>query len=141
MALGKGLLRIEVQGTPASIDDLVGHRVVGLRSITTGLVTPLEFGEGESLRTLSLPSTLTVTGTESYLDGIRLGLGLAQMPRFHVEGDLRRGTLMEILKDTRLPSAPVSLLYARTRQLSPRVRAFLDWATREFASHDTRPSH
>ena len=28
---------------------------------------------------------------------------------------------------------PVSLLYPRTRQLSPRVRVFIDWAAREFA--------
>ncbi|HJU37976.1 MAG TPA: LysR family transcriptional regulator [Tahibacter sp.] len=119
-------------GMPTGIDDLAGHRVVGLRSITSGLVTPLEFGDGAGARTLSLPAVLTVTGTESYLAGIRLGLGLAQVPRFHVEDDLRRGTLVEILADTPPPSMPVSLLYARTRQLSPRVRVFLDWAAREF---------
>jgi DNA-binding transcriptional LysR family regulator len=125
---------LEKFGTPASIDELDGHRAVGLRSISTGMVTPLEFGHDDQTRTITLPNTLTVTGTESYLAGIRLGLGLAQVPRFHVEDDLRRGTLIEILKDTPPPSVPVSLLYPRTRQLSPRVRAFMDWAVREFAS-------
>jgi DNA-binding transcriptional LysR family regulator len=120
-------------GTPNDIDDLDGHRAVSLRSITTGMVTPLEFGSDEKMRTIILPNALTVTGTESYLAGIRLGLGMAQVPRFHVEEDLRRGTLIEILKDTPPPSAPVSLIYARTRQLSPRVRAFMDWAAGEFA--------
>lgn len=120
-------------GTPNDIDDLDGHRAVSLRSITTGMVTPLEFGSGEKMRTITLPNALTVTGTESYLAGIRLGLGMAQVPRFHVDEDLRRGTLIEILKDTPPPSAPVSLVYARTRQLSPRVRAFMDWAAGEFA--------
>lgn len=123
---------LEKFGTPAHIDDLNGHRVVGLRSITTGVVRPLEFQTKKGLRTLLQPSTLTVTGTESYLAGIRLGLGLAQVPHFHVEEDLRRGTLVEILKATPPPSAPVSLLYSRTRQLSPRVRVFLDWAAGEF---------
>jgi DNA-binding transcriptional LysR family regulator len=28
---------------------------------------------------------------------------------------------------------PVSLVYQRSRQLSPRVRVFVDWAVREFA--------
>lgn len=124
---------LETFGTPIGIDDLDGHRAVSLRSITTGVVTPLEFGSGDKLRTVTLPNTLTVTGTESYLAGIRLGLGLAQMPRFHVEDDLRHGALIEILKDTPPPSVPVSLLYPRTRQLSPRVRVFMDWAVREFA--------
>ncbi|MBF6022502.1 LysR family transcriptional regulator [Lysobacter niastensis] len=126
----------EKYGTPSGIGDLDGHRAVGLRSITTGLVTPLEFGSGANARTVSLPCTLSVNGTESYLAGIRLGLGLAQVPRFHVEDDLQRGTLIEVLKDTPPPPGPVSLLYQRTRQLSPRVRVFLDWAAREFAAHE-----
>lgn len=125
---------LEKFGNPSNIDGLAGHRVVGLRSLTTGAVTPLEFGrEGSAVRTVSLPSTLSVTGTESYLAGIRLGLGLAQVPRFHVEEDLERGTLVPILPDHPPPSVPVSLLYPRSRQLSPRVRVFLDWAAQEFA--------
>jgi len=122
-------------GTPTDIESLAGHRVVGLRSITTGNLAPLEFmHKGAELRTLLLPCTLSVTGTESYLAGIRTGLGLAQVPRFHVEADLKRGDLVAVLEHFPAPSAPVSLLYPRSRQLSPRVRVFLDWAVREFAS-------
>ncbi|MBB3178061.1 LysR family transcriptional regulator [Variovorax sp. Sphag1AA] len=131
---------LEKFGTPATIDDLGGHRVIGLRSITTGQVTPLEFHKGKELQSLSLSGVLTVTGTESYLAAIRLGLGLAQVPRFHVEDDLKAGRLVEILADTPPPSAPVSLLYARSRQLSPRVRAFIDWAAGEFRRHEA-PQH
>jgi DNA-binding transcriptional LysR family regulator len=40
-----------------------------------------------------------------------------------------------VLKDFPVPSAPVSLLYPRSRQLSPRVRVFLDWVVGEFARH------
>lgn len=127
-------------GTPSSIDELDGHRVVGLRSISTGHIRPMEFGQGGQARTVSLPCILSVTGTESYLAGIRLGLGMAQVPRFHIEQELRNGTLVPLLADTPPPSAPVSLLYSRTRQLSPRVRVFLDWAAREFAVRLTRDS-
>jgi DNA-binding transcriptional LysR family regulator len=127
---------LETFGTPATVDDLRGHRVIGLRSITTGQVTPLEFRKGKELQSLLLSGVLTVTGTESYLAAIRLGLGLAQVPRFHVEEDLRSGRLIEILADTPPPSAPVSLLYARSRQLSPRVRAFIEWAAGEFKRHE-----
>ena len=119
-------------GAPGRIDDLEGHRVVGLRSITTGLVTPLEFQTKEGVRIVNQPGVLTVTGTESYLAGIRLGLGLAQVPHFHVEEDLKRGRLVEILKKTPPPSMPVSLLYPRTRQMSRRTRVFVDWAAGEF---------
>jgi DNA-binding transcriptional LysR family regulator len=32
---------------------------------------------------------VSVTGAESYLAAARLGLGLVQVPRYHVEADLR----------------------------------------------------
>lgn len=124
---------LERFGTPADLASLEGHRMVGIRQMSTGNITPLEFVVGDDLKTVSLPCPLAVTGTESYLAGIELGLGIAQVPRFHIMDQLKRGTLVEILRDTPPPSQPVSLLYPRSRQLSPRVRAFLDWAAGEFA--------
>jgi DNA-binding transcriptional LysR family regulator len=125
---------LERFGTPSGIDALDGHRVVGLRSLTTAHLAALDFVVEGAVRSISLPATLSVTGPESYLTGLQLGLGLAQVPRFHVASDLASGRLVEILGDTPPPSAPVSLVYPRSRQLSPRVRAFLDWAAQAFAS-------
>lgn len=127
---------LERFGTPSSIDALDGHRLVGLRSLTTGQIRPLDFVIDGEIRSIELPATFSVTGTESYLAGIRLGLGFAQVPYFHVAADLQRGALVEILGDHRPQSVPVSLLYPRSRQLSLRVRVFLDWAAREFAARN-----
>ena len=90
-------------------------------------------------RSVAAAATLSVTVTESYLKGLQLGLGLAQVPRFHVEQDLAGGRLIEVLPEMPPPSAPVSLLYPRSRQLSPRVRVFLDWAAHEFAARNRVP--
>ena len=62
-------------------------------------------------------------------------LGLIQVPRYSVEQDLADGTLVECLPDT--PPSPTSVyaLYPRSRQLSLRVRVFIDWVAREYASH------
>ncbi|HEX8603018.1 MAG TPA: LysR family transcriptional regulator [Pseudoduganella sp.] len=121
-------------GTPAGWKSLQGHRAVGIRSLTTGSVTPLEFHDDGQFTEVSLPCSLSVTGTESYLAAIRLGLGIAQVPRFHVEEDLKNGTLVPLFQDAPPPSVPVSLLYHSSRQLSPRVRIFIEWAAREFAA-------
>jgi DNA-binding transcriptional LysR family regulator len=121
-------------GTPNDPGALGDHRMVGLRSLTTGRLRPMEFIIGATLRTAPLPVIMSVTGPESYLAAARLGLGLVQVPRFHAEDDLARGALVQILAQCPPPSVPVSLLYPRNRQLSPRVRVFIDWATREFAS-------
>jgi DNA-binding transcriptional LysR family regulator len=124
---------LERFGVPAGIDALDGHRLVGIRSLTTGNVRPLSFTVGDKVRTIEIPATLSVTGPESYRLGLWLGLGIAQVPRFHVEEDLRDGKLVELFPDFPPPTVPVSLLYPRSRQLSLRVRVFLDWAAQEFA--------
>lgn len=119
-------------GRPASLDELAGHRMVGLRSITTGMLAPFEFERRDGTTAIELPAPLTVTGTESFLDGVLLGLGLAQMPLFHVEPYLESGRLERVLHDHPLSSGQVSVLYPRSRQLSPRVRLFIDWIVGRF---------
>ena len=124
---------IERYGSPATPDDLAQHRAVGLRSLTSGALAPFEFVDTQGLARIDVPAPFSVTGTESYLDGVRLGLGLAQMPVFHVERDLAEGRLRRILPEHKVPSAPVSVLYPRSRQLSPRVRVFIDWIVQQFS--------
>jgi DNA-binding transcriptional LysR family regulator len=128
---------IERFGAPNTLEDLKTHRMVGLRRWSSGDQVPLEFAEAGGVRTLMLPSIFSVTGPESYITAVRLGLGLNQMPLFHAEEDLKRGTLVAVLPQHPPPPAPVSLLYPPNRQLSPRVRLFLDWAAGEFAKHNT----
>jgi DNA-binding transcriptional LysR family regulator len=118
--------------TPVTPDALDGHRMIGLRSLTTGRVRPMEFMVGDGVQEIMLPTTISVTGTESFLATARRGLGLVQIPYFHAEQDLARGTLVQVLPAWPPRPVPVSLLYPRNRQLSPRVRVFLDWAMRLF---------
>jgi DNA-binding transcriptional LysR family regulator len=120
-------------GMPASIEALAGHRMVGFRSSATGALLPLEFIENGIARNVALPATLSVTGAESYTAAARLGLGLIQAPRYNLEADLQRGMLVEVLPEHPPAPSPVSLLYPRNRQLSPRVRVFIDWLVEVFA--------
>src|SRR3546814_20331216 len=92
----------------------------------------------DGTRRITPPAPVAVTGPESYLAAIRLGSGLAQVPRFHIQEDLQNGRLVQLLPDWTVPSAPVSLLYPRSRHLSPRVRAFIEWATGEFAARSAQ---
>ncbi len=122
---------IERFGMPESIDELDGHRMIGFHSSATGNVLPLEFIVDGVLRTVTLPASLSVNGADSYAAAARLGLGLIQAPRYRFEDDLRRGTLVTVLPDYPPSPSPVSVLYPRNRQLSPRVRVFIDWLVRE----------
>jgi len=126
-------------GVPAHVDALDGHRVVGFHSSATGAVMPLEFTVDGITRTVDVPATVSVNGAESYVAAARLGLGLIQVPRYHVDRDLEQGTLVAVLADWPPSPTPVSLLYPRDRQLSPRVRVFIDWLAATFATPAVRP--
>ena len=119
---------------PSSIEALNGHRMVGFRSSATGTLMPVEFTVDGALRNVTLPATVSVDGAETLVAAGRLGLGLIQAPRYHLESDLKSGTLVPVLAAFPPSPTPVSLLYLRSRQLSPRVRVFIDWLVRAFST-------
>jgi DNA-binding transcriptional LysR family regulator len=86
-------------------------------------------------RTVALPSVLSVNDADTYRAAASQGLGLIQTPRYSVEQDLADGTLVECLPDTPPSPTSVYVFYPRSRQLSLRVRVFIDWVAKEYASH------
>jgi DNA-binding transcriptional LysR family regulator len=115
-------------GTPRRPEDLASHRMIGFVSSATGSVMPLELTIDGRLEHFTPPLALSVASGESMVAAAEAGLGLIQLPRYHVEGR----ALVEVLTDHRPSLTPVSLLYPHNRQLSPRVRVFIDWVTKEF---------
>ena len=76
---------------------------------------------------------MTVNAAESYVASARLGLGIIQVPRYHIDKDLAEGQLVEVLTDFPPAPSPVHVLYPKSRQLTPRVRVFIDWVRQIFA--------
>ncbi|MBN8949364.1 MULTISPECIES: LysR family transcriptional regulator [unclassified Rhizobium] len=128
---------VERFGMPAHPDRLDGHRMVGFRSSATGGLLPLEFQIDGAIREITLPATISVNAAESYFAAAKLGLGLIQVPRYHAEDALRSGDLLHILQKYPPTRTPVSMLYPRSRQLSPRVRVFIDWLVKVFAGQNS----
>ncbi|WP_215755146.1 LysR family transcriptional regulator [Acetobacter sp. P5B1] len=131
-------------GTPASPEDLGGHQMIGFVSSRTGQSLPLEFTRGDEVIEVSLPARLLVGGVDTYAEAARQGFGLVQVPRYGFVEDLDRGTLIEVLPDFPPTPTPLSVLYPSNRQLSPRVRVFVDWLVESIGSRfhqntDERP--
>lgn len=120
-----------VPENPGKLRD--GHKMVGFHSTSTGSLLPLEFIVNDERFEVELPVAISVSAAESYVQAALLNLGIIQIPRYHAEALIQSGQLVEILKDYPLEPTPVSLMYPRNRQLSPRVRVFLDWVTQVFA--------
>jgi DNA-binding transcriptional LysR family regulator len=126
---------LERHGMPEHPDRLDGHQMVGFRSSATGTLMPLEFIVDGKVREITIPATISVNAAESLHAAARCGLGIIQVPRYHIERYLASGELVQILREYPLTETPVSLLYPRNRQLSPRVRVFIDWLVKIFAQH------
>ncbi len=131
---------VERFGIPAHPEKLDGHRMIGFRSSATGGLLPLEFQIDGAVREITLPATISVNAAESYFAAAKLGLGLIQVPRYHAEEALRSGELLHVLEDYPPTRTPVSMLYPRSRQLSPRVRVFIDWLVKVFAGQNVAES-
>jgi DNA-binding transcriptional LysR family regulator len=130
---------LDRHGTPSTPDDLAGHQMVAFVSSATGSVLPLEFRKDGAVRDVLLPHAVSVAGAEMYIATARLGLGLIQVPSYRVQADLARGTLVDVLPDFPPMASPVYVLYPQSRQLSPRVRVFIDWLSSEFAARLPAP--
>ncbi len=120
-------------GVPKAPDDLQGHRMIGFISTASHAVVPLEFSTRQGVSNITLPTAATVSAASTNASLAKLGLGLIQVPRYRVEHELLTGALVEILADWPPPKSPVYLFYPKGRQLSPRVRMFMDWAAAEIA--------
>jgi LysR family transcriptional regulator for bpeEF and oprC len=114
-------------GLPQTLDELAAHRAVVWRSPTSGRAQPLDFMIDDELRIIDVAGAVTVNAGDIYLASCRAGLGMIQLPRYNVAADLAAGRLREVLPQHPPPPLPVSVMYPAQRQLSPRVRVFVDW--------------
>ena len=118
---------LQAHGVPHSLDDLSGHQVVEYFSSVSGKRYGLEFQADDGVRLLDLPKRLAVNSAEGYLAACVAGYGLVQTPHYHAAQLLREGRLQEVLSDCLAPRLALTALYPQHRQLSPRLRVFVDW--------------
>lgn len=114
-------------GQPRSIEDLAQHKAVNYISSASGKPFPLEFMIDGRMQSIVLPTAISVTGTKVYTGCALAGIGIVQMPRYHIEQEIQDGRLQLILPDTPPPGMPLSVLYPQNRQLSARIRVFTEW--------------
>lgn len=119
---------------PADVDALEtgGHVMVGFKSTAIGALLPLEFQQEGRVRHLTLPTRVRVSGAESYVGAAFAGFGIIQAPRYRLDGYFATGALVPLLERFPPLPSPVNIVYARTRLPSPRLRAFIDWASGVF---------
>jgi len=118
---------IKAHGRPRTIEQFKQHQGVNYFSTATGKRAPFEFQVDGKVQAVQLKGRVSVTSADAYVACCEQGLGFIQVPRYHLRKQLAAGTLVEVLPKHPPPPMPISVLYPHHRQLSPRVRVFIDW--------------
>ncbi|MBC8728016.1 LysR family transcriptional regulator [Paraburkholderia sp. UCT2] len=116
-------------GTPTTLEDLGEHRAVNYVSARSGRTFPFEYEVDGEIERVAMDSTLAVNDGSVYITAAVLGHGIIQPSRFMVAELIEQGALTEILGNYTSPGTPLSILYAHRRNLSSRLRAFIDWVS------------
>ncbi|MEB0046794.1 MULTISPECIES: LysR family transcriptional regulator [unclassified Pseudomonas] len=118
---------LQRHGAPQCLADLAGHQMVEYFSPGTGKRYGLEFVVEGQVQQVNLPKQVSVNSADGYLAASEAGYGLIQTPYYHVARQLKEGRLCEVLGAFSPPGMPMTALYPPHRQLSRRVRVFVDW--------------
>ncbi|MCP1496110.1 DNA-binding transcriptional LysR family regulator [Pseudomonas migulae] len=117
---------LQRHGAPHGLADLAGHHMVEYVA-SNGKRYGLEFVVDGQLQPVNLPRHVSVNSADGYLAACEAGYGLVQAPYYHVARRIKEGGLIEVLREVPPPGMPLTALYPPHRQLSRRVRVFVDW--------------
>ncbi|WP_395702205.1 LysR family transcriptional regulator [Aquabacterium sp.] len=112
-------------GTPRGIEALKQLAVVAFRLPSTGRSRAWQLrSRGQALQ-WTPQARVQVNDGEGLIAAVLQGLGVAQVPDYMVEDELRDGRLVELLPGCRPAAMPISAVYPSGRLVPPRVRALL----------------
>ena len=114
---------LQHRGTPATPVELEAHDCVHYRGVGTHWRLVSLAGEAVEVRA---DSRLRSNSGEAALDWALAGSGLVMHSWVDVKCHLRLGRLVHVLPSWRSEPAPVCALFPSSRQLSTRVRVFID---------------
>jgi DNA-binding transcriptional LysR family regulator len=115
--------------------DLARHACLGFPY--TELRTHWHVDGPEGRVTVPVANRLTIDSGEALLVAARAGAGLMLQPMELVAADLADGTLVRVLPKYTVPPRPLHLLYAPDRQMTPKLRSFVDFCVAQFGPDAT----
>ncbi|GGC49149.1 LysR family transcriptional regulator [Chelatococcus reniformis] len=135
-----GRMRVAICATPAYLaqnpvhgpDDLVAERCIVQRTYAPRTIWPVRFGG--VTRRLQIRPRMILSEVEAVRAMALAGLGVAGLPDYLIDDDLRAERLRPVAHDITLPRARIYLVWPRHKAAVPRVRALRDHLTAALAS-------
>ncbi|MET4071770.1 DNA-binding transcriptional LysR family regulator, partial [Bradyrhizobium sp. S3.2.6] len=125
---------LAAKGVPQTPDDLKAHACLRHMFPTSRRFErwPLR-GEHADIES-ELPKTVVASTLEPLIYMAEQGMGIAYLPDFAINHQLREGLLVPVLDDYTDRSGPLRILWPSSRQLAPKLRAFVDFLAANLVS-------
>lgn len=136
---------LERCGTPRTPDDLQRHNCLSITTLPALRRWPFDTDDG--IRVVHVSGNVSANNAETVLQLAMAGVGITRLTDVIVGEAIRRGKLVPILSDWHhVEPVPLFATYPSGRNLSPKVRAMVDFLVVEFGGapwrggHDASPS-
>jgi DNA-binding transcriptional LysR family regulator len=114
-------------GVPLTPDDLTRHQCLHQRSPSTGKLRPWPFAPADRQGKIVLPERMSATAVDPLIELAIAGLGIACLPPFAIRSEIADGRLVPVLEEWVTQTDQFNLLWPASRQITPRLRAFVDF--------------
>lgn len=130
----------EKRGRPAHPNDLVEHTCLNYFS-TTGRRLAWDFRKDGEQLDLMLDGPLAVNDSSVYYDACMAGLGIGQLTTSTIRRQVESGELEMVLGNWLSEPMPIHIVYPLNRNLSNKVRVFVEWIAELFARDERLMLH
>lgn len=117
---------LERHGRPQQPEALTAAPAVRFAGLPDG--NDWIFERAGERRRVQVRETFAANQVDVALEACSKGLGYGRFLAYQVSAAVAAGELVRVLDDWAPPPVPVTLVHAQNRLLSPRIRAFTDWA-------------
>ncbi|MDQ1830692.1 LysR family transcriptional regulator [Massilia scottii] len=121
---------LAAHGAPATPQELEQHRCLSHANVGRSIWSFARDGEAVQVGVISYFSANDAT---ALLASAVAGGGIAMLPTYLVNPVVASGELVRVLPQWRVPALTIYAIYPSRRQLSPAVRALLDFLVEHFA--------
>lgn len=120
---------VQRHGVPQHPRELEGpdHRSVGFLSPRSTRLRRFIAQRGDEQVQLQGRHWLALDDGNAYLAAGLAGMGVIALPDYMSAAHAARGELLPVLPGWRLPPMPMQVMFAPNRQMSHRLRVFIDW--------------
>jgi DNA-binding transcriptional LysR family regulator len=124
---------LAAHGIPETPEDLTDHNCLNFTPEIPFREWRVIDSESRNATRITVSGNITSNHGEMLLDLARVGIGIVRLAEFHIGDDLRKGSLVPLLREYQNDEdEPIHALYLHRRLTHIRVRTFLDFLEESF---------